>query len=635
LSLACGLSLEHDFASAILDQSLVHLRAVPPSESIPLLEQLRRATKDELALAKRAQAYYSAPALLRGRLARTRFAALRAQYRRGRNETFRELYRGEVDFVKRLRAVVERFYAPLKASKTISEADARMIFGAFEGLLALHQEILAVFARTMAQSWPVVNGLGEAILGISSKMRIYGDYVRGTPAAVDACQRLQKKNTKFADFLSSVSAGLEGRLNEIQLVELLPCALNRIAQYEISFQQMADATEAAVHSRDEFESITKAAAFLHSLNEVVHMSFEMSHNHLKVAQTMNALGSPKGLAGTAPERAFVGEWDVSIVTKRVSKKVRARKLFLFSDVAVFSKPRSGAGGGSEHSRTPGSQRSGSALYRPKEIVELKEAKLDPEAHDSLVEVPANQCFAISSTSSGSCLVVLESRAAREHIIRELDKLLYGSRTTTMVFGSDLQQLIRREGFGNVPFVVEVLCELLERRIGTEGLFRASPNAKEAAELRALFDSGWHGNPSTLEKYSAHSAANVLKAYFGDLPEPLIPFSMYDEMVALAAEDDESQRAAKLGQVLNSKSMPLVHRSLLRYLMVFLYRVASHASINLMSEHNLAVVFAPNILRPRLQTVETILNMQNAIRVVETMISATQLWTEGRSGSFSV
>jgi queuine/archaeosine tRNA-ribosyltransferase len=58
--------------------------------------------------------------------------------------------------------------------------------------------------------------------------------------------------------------------------------------------------------------------------------------------------------------------------------------------------------------------------------------------------------------------------------------------------------------------------------------------------------------------------------------------------------DDSAKIKHLSGLL--KALPECYYATLRYLMAHLRRIADHANENLMTEHNLAVVFGPNLLR---------------------------------------
>src|SRR6185369_9365223 len=63
---------------------------------------------------------------------------------------------------------------------------------------------------------------------------------------------------------------------------------------------------------------------------------------------------------------------------------------------------------------------------------------------------------------------------------------------------------------------------------TEGIFRLSGSAKRIKELQAIFDSPpSYGKTLTWLGYSVHDAANVLRRYLNNLPDPVIPHQWYE------------------------------------------------------------------------------------------------------------
>jgi hypothetical protein len=113
-------------------------------------------------------------------------------------------------------------------------------------------------------------------------------------------------------------------------------------------------------------------------------------------------------------------------------------------------------------------------------------------------------------------------------------------------------------------------------------------------------------------------ANVLKDYFRALPEPLLPFSKYDEFIAIASKfaiaatskpttnkhshcfitteiPKEGEVIVKLKEIL--KTLPMTIRITFKYLIHFIQTVSKHVHMNFMTTANLAIVFAPNLLYP--------------------------------------
>ncbi|CAN0339068.1 unnamed protein product [Discosporangium mesarthrocarpum] len=108
-----------------------------------------------------------------------------------------------------------------------------------------------------------------------------------------------------------------------------------------------------------------------------------------------------------------------------------------------------------------------------------------------------------------------------------------------------------------------------------------------------------GEPLPLSLHDVNMVAQLLKAFFRELPEPLVPFSIYPKVIAIARATGtpngpwESAMKSMLWTVPNAN-----YNCLSRFLFGFLEKVARHSGTNRMTSENLAIVWAPNILRPK-------------------------------------
>ncbi|XP_066566863.1 rho GTPase-activating protein 24 isoform X2 [Amia ocellicauda] len=171
-----------------------------------------------------------------------------------------------------------------------------------------------------------------------------------------------------------------------------------------------------------------------------------------------------------------------------------------------------------------------------------------------------------------------------------------------IFGQKLEETVRYERrFGNkmAPMLVEQCVDFIRQRgLQEEGLFRLPGQANLVKELQDAFDCG--EKPSFDCNTDVHTVASLLKLYLRELPEPVIPFAKYEEFLSctkLLSKDDESGMKELLKQV---KCLPPVNYNLLKYICRFLDEVQSYAGVNKMSVQNLATVFGPNILRPKIE-----------------------------------
>ncbi|XP_072310874.1 rho GTPase-activating protein 24 isoform X2 [Eucyclogobius newberryi] len=171
-----------------------------------------------------------------------------------------------------------------------------------------------------------------------------------------------------------------------------------------------------------------------------------------------------------------------------------------------------------------------------------------------------------------------------------------------IFGQKLEETVRYERrFGNklAPMLVEQCVDFIRQRgLQEEGLFRLPGQANLVKELQEAFDCG--EKPSFDCNTDVHTVASLLKLFLRELPEPVIPFHNYNEFLTCAkvlSKDDEGGMKA-LRKLVNS--LPPVNNNLLKYICRFLYEVQSYSGVNKMSVQNLATVFGPNILRPKVE-----------------------------------
>ncbi|KAJ1127559.1 hypothetical protein NDU88_005958 [Pleurodeles waltl] len=173
---------------------------------------------------------------------------------------------------------------------------------------------------------------------------------------------------------------------------------------------------------------------------------------------------------------------------------------------------------------------------------------------------------------------------------------------TGVFGQTLENTIlyeRRHGERVAPMIVEQ-CVSFIRSWGLHevGLFHQPGQVHLVKELQEAFDSG--------EKFTfdsntdVHTVASLLKLYLQKLPEPVVPFSKYADLLACGTllVEDKEKGINELKRQLSD--LPSINVNLLLYICRFLDEVQSHSAVNRMDVQNLASVFGPNILRPKLE-----------------------------------
>uniref|UniRef100_A0A671QGN1 Rho GTPase-activating protein 22-like n=1 Tax=Sinocyclocheilus anshuiensis TaxID=1608454 RepID=A0A671QGN1_9TELE len=170
-----------------------------------------------------------------------------------------------------------------------------------------------------------------------------------------------------------------------------------------------------------------------------------------------------------------------------------------------------------------------------------------------------------------------------------------------IFGQRLEDTVQYERkFGPrlAPLLVEQCVDFIrEQGLKEEGLFRMPGQANLVKELQDAFDCG--DKPLFDSNTDIHTVASLLKLYLRELPEPVIPFNKYEDFLTCAQLllKDEEGLSELVKQV---NTLPQANYNLLKYICKFLDEVQSHSHENKMSVQNLATVFGPNILRPKVE-----------------------------------
>uniref|UniRef100_A0A8C5QPF6 Rho GTPase-activating protein 24 n=1 Tax=Leptobrachium leishanense TaxID=445787 RepID=A0A8C5QPF6_9ANUR len=214
------------------------------------------------------------------------------------------------------------------------------------------------------------------------------------------------------------------------------------------------------------------------------------------------------------------------------------------------------------------------------------------------------------------LLMANSQNEMEDWVRAIRRVIWAP-FGGAVFGQRLEDAVNEEA-RTAPLVVEQCVDFIrEHGLQEEGLFRLPGQATLVRDLQEAFDCG--GKPQFDVSTDVHTVASLLKLYLRELPEPVVPFSRYQEFVACAhiLSRDSEEGTEELSRMVNS--LPPANYNLLKYICNFLDEVQCHASVNKMSIHNLATVFAPNILRPRLQEPQALIEGASLIQHLMTVL----------------
>ncbi|XP_067377270.1 rho GTPase-activating protein 22 isoform X1 [Channa argus] len=278
-----------------------------------------------------------------------------------------------------------------------------------------------------------------------------------------------------------------------------------------------------------------------------------------------------------------------------------------------------------------------ALYFYKDQDETKAQGCIPLQGSQINELPANQdepgrhLFEVIPGGGGekdrtgisheSYLLMANSQSDMEEWVRAIQRVIWAP-LGGGVFGQHLEETMLYEAQCGpqltVPVLVEqCVCFIREHGLKEEGLFRAPGQTNHVRELQSAFDRG--EKPVFDSTTDVHTVASLLKLYIRELPEPIIPFSKYTQFLSCAQllTKDKEMGVTELSKQV--KSLPQVNYNLLKYICKFLDEVQSHSSENKMSVQNLATVFGPNILRPRVEDPVTMMEGSSQVQHLMTVL----------------
>ncbi|ERE74044.1 rho GTPase-activating protein 30 [Cricetulus griseus] len=165
-----------------------------------------------------------------------------------------------------------------------------------------------------------------------------------------------------------------------------------------------------------------------------------------------------------------------------------------------------------------------------------------------------------------------------------------------VFGCDLQEHLQHSG-QDVPQVLRSCAEFVQEYGVVDGIYRLSGVSSNIQKLRQEFEV--ERKPDLRRDVylqDIHCVSSLCKAYFRELPDPLLTYRLYDKFAEAVAVQLEPERLIKILEVL--QELPAPNYRTLEFLMRHLVHMASFSAQTNMHARNLAIVWAPNLLRSK-------------------------------------
>uniref|UniRef100_A0A913I347 Rho-GAP domain-containing protein n=1 Tax=Strongyloides stercoralis TaxID=6248 RepID=A0A913I347_STRER len=176
----------------------------------------------------------------------------------------------------------------------------------------------------------------------------------------------------------------------------------------------------------------------------------------------------------------------------------------------------------------------------------------------------------------------------------------------------LTELALEDPSEHIPLFVKECINFLEQEdnIKTEGIYRVSGSQAGSQILEKRFRTDKIFDPSVLD-LPVHTVASSLKAFFGNLQEPIIPEYIHSDIlectklylsgISTQNNNDSNVEQFKSNLINIFKKIPSINIHVLRNLAIHLQHVADHNTFNSMNFSNLAKVWWPTLFRPDMES----------------------------------
>jgi len=187
-----------------------------------------------------------------------------------------------------------------------------------------------------------------------------------------------------------------------------------------------------------------------------------------------------------------------------------------------------------------------------------------------------------------------------------------------IFGVALEQSMKHpmNTYAPIPLIVlNCMKYLLKNATQVEGIFRLSGRAQRIDELREAYDRGEVVDFSA--ETDVHVISGLLKLYFRKLPDPVCCFDLYSDWISSYDSTNMDLTKQKLRSLL--KKLPETNFLTLSSLMGLLSLIQESSEINKMTSANLAICWAPNIIRPREENLSSALVESNIVNNIGSLL----------------
>ncbi|XP_034546905.1 rho GTPase-activating protein 25 [Notolabrus celidotus] len=256
------------------------------------------------------------------------------------------------------------------------------------------------------------------------------------------------------------------------------------------------------------------------------------------------------------------------------------------------------------------------------VIQLRFSKVNELPLNS--EEPGKYLFEIVPRTTGDrerCPYVFmtSSQSDMEEWVRTLRRVI--GVPASGVFGKGLKDTVtyeQRFGPHLVPILVQKCVEFIkEHGLDEEGIFRLPGQDNAVKQFRDAFDAG--ERPSFPSDTDVHTVASLLKLYLRELPEPVVPWTQYQDFLdcTMMLDSNNTEGWEKFEKQI--AILPRMNYNLLGYVCRFLFEVQLHSKVNKMNVENLATVMGINLLKPQIEDPITVMKATPQIQKLMTVM----------------
>lgn len=156
---------------------------------------------------------------------------------------------------------------------------------------------------------------------------------------------------------------------------------------------------------------------------------------------------------------------------------------------------------------------------------------------------------------------------------------------------DLEDALLADGsIVRIPKFVVECCKRIQMELETEGLFRKNGSVK----TQKLIQEHYEQEGSFDMSHNVLDVANMLKKFFRELPEPLIPES-FQEQLLLCLDHFNHSEGKRISVCWLTLLLPPIVIDTLAYFLQFLHLVIKNSHLNLMTTDNLVTILTPTLM----------------------------------------